>query len=1009
MRLIRFLSLCFFLFPVYLTGQTSSFFRYHFTDENGFLQNTSYNVGKNKLGYAWILSEYGLARLDGMHIKNYLNTTYFNSPNRKFSALLWDYQDELYACEDSANYNLFRLEIHPKKLSGTVNYFFNSIYHQVLFRSAIPAANQKTANNLLKDNNHFYYTRFHELYSFEADKINYLKEDQPLQHIPLASVSRIIPVEDHILILKENYTLCTIYKGIITEEKTDIAKATPFQEFVKSSLVLINNTGTFLLKDNSVYRLLMDNGRPVIELLIENLMIQDVSAIFWDEIQQTMLVSSSTDGLYVFKKQYFKSVISPLSHTYINNFYAQAELPDGSIFSANALVDTAGMISPQHKIKNIDRSALITDSKGNFFFSDNSALFKTDRAMTSVKKIIDLDGPVRSFIHQQDTIWLAGRKKIGYIWKDSFFEFHPGISPIGSDLPDITVLFKHKNQTWIGTENGLYILRQGKDQLQSVKELYNKRITYISACSDSSIFIGTKGHGSFISKRGRYKALPMDRNNALSTVNAAISDPNGFLWITTNRGLLKAGIAEIEKFADDKAETLYYYYYYKEEGFSTNEFNNAYTSPAIIKKNGLFSFSSLKGLVWFNPYDIKQGYFPAYVFIDELSFDDSIITSLSEIELPPSYTNFNVRVSVPYWGNRNNLELSYALSFAEKKWYPVDESGFIHFTKLPKGAYTLLIKARTGFGDKDVLINRVNFKVLPAWYETTWIRCVCVILLLCLVYGIFKIRLAAIEREKVRLDALVKEKTGELNSTIGKLSDTVSELTASQDELNKVVEQKEKLTSILAHDLRTPLKFMTMLSEYLNKNISSMPEEKINTLTAELMASSKGTFTFADELLTWLSLQKHNSKIVFYEENITKIIEDLCIYLSDIANAKNTRLIVHITDTVFAMTDERLLKVILRNLLDNAIKNTTDGQITISVIKTLKGLEIEIKDTGRGMTSEQLHEINQGNAYGFSFEIKEKLGFQIIKDFTYKLNGMIKVTSELGKGTVVTLLFPENS
>lgn len=1004
-RLIRTLSLCMLLFPFYLYGQSPSYSRFHFTDENGFLQNTSYRIGVNKLGYAWVLSEYGLARLDGTHIKNYLNTTYFNSPNRKFSSMLWDHNGNIYACEDTTKYNFFKLQIHPENIAGPAHSFFSSTFHQLLFLKDVPKSSRKAMQELLKSNNHFYFTPLHELYIFETEKVNYSDDNHAPKSISLSSPFQAIPAGDHIIIFRDDHAVYSLYKGELTEHKN--SNATQISELITGSIVVVNTSGTFILKNNQLHQLFISNGIPTLQLMIDNLNVQDVSDVFWEATMQTMVVSSSTDGVYVFKKQYFRSILSPLSHTYINNFYAQTELSDGSIFSANAVVDSKGTISPQNKIKDSDQSALLTDSNKNIYLSYNNGLFKTDETFQHLKKITDVDGPVRSLILHHDTIWFADHAKIGYIFNDLFFESYPGISAARSHLPDITTLFKDSYTTWIGTENGLYIMKGDQTEPESIAELRNKRVSYITTCSGNSIFIGTKGQGCFIYKNGTYTSMPMDKNNALSTVNAAIADQNGFLWITTNRGLLKASIKEIEKFAAGKAETVYYYYYYKEEGFATNEFNNANTSPVIIKRNGLFSFSSLKGLVWFNPSDIKPGYFPGHIFIDELTIDDSLVKPASEIELPSTYTNFNVKVSVPYWGNRNNLELSYALSDKELKWYPVDESGFIHFTKLPNGSYTLLIKARAGYGDQEVLITKLYFNVLPAWYETTIFRFALIVLFLLTVYWIFRLRLAGIERERLHLDGVVKEKTRELKKTIRKLSDTVAELTESQDELNKVVEQKEKLTSILAHDLRTPLKFMTMLSEYLNKNISSLPPEKMHALTAELMTSSKGTFTFADELLTWLSLQKQNFRVIFYEESIKRIIDEQCVYFSDIANAKNTQLIIQAKDEIFAMTDERLLKVILRNLLDNAIKNTTDGKIIINVAKTQTDeLEIEIKDSGKGMTTEQLREINTNNAYGFSFEIKEKLGFQIIKDFTYKLNGTIEVKSELGKGTTVFLRFP---
>lgn len=238
------------------------------------------------------------------------------------------------------------------------------------------------------------------------------------------------------------------------------------------------------------------------------------------------------------------------------------------------------------------------------------------------------------------------------------------------------------------------------------------------------------------------------------------------------------------------------------------------------------------------------------------------------------------------------------------------------------------------------------------------------------------------------------------------IEQTVDELTSAQDELNKTMEQKEKLTSILAHDLRTPLRFMSTISEYLHKNASVITLEELKELSSELSTSSKSTFAFADELLTWLSIQKNNYKTEYSKVDLLKLLHELHHFFADIARTKNTWIIVASHTPVEIETDERLLKIILRNIIDNAIKNTDDGRITLSLEKMQNGqVNIEVKDTGKGMTPEELRKLIEINTFGFAFEIKDKLGFQIVRDLANLIHCKIKLESEIEKGTAVTLQF----
>jgi two-component system sensor histidine kinase/response regulator len=233
------------------------------------------------------------------------------------------------------------------------------------------------------------------------------------------------------------------------------------------------------------------------------------------------------------------------------------------------------------------------------------------------------------------------------------------------------------------------------------------------------------------------------------------------------------------------------------------------------------------------------------------------------------------------------------------------------------------------------------------------------------------------------------------------------ELMKTQNELYKVIEQKEKLTSILAHDLRTPLRFMMSISAYLDKSIQALNLKALEKLSGELSTSARHTYAFADELLTWLSIQRQSFTVQYSEVDLHALLNELSEFFKDIAKTQQTELKMDLPVFVSVETDKRLLKIILRNILDNAIKNTNPGEVMISISKQQEEIiEICIRDTGNGMTKEQLDQLDINNSYGFAFEIKSKLGFQIIKDLSALLHIKLAIESEMGKGTMITLQVP---
>jgi serine phosphatase RsbU (regulator of sigma subunit) len=764
------------LTPFYCRAQEDRYFRYHYTDENGFLQNTAYQIIVNKERYAWILTEYGAARTDGTLVKNYLNTIDFKLPEERITNILWDYKGNIYGSNEHNKTRTFKFTVKPEELKSVDTAFFHSVHQQVFFiDSAKNDQQQKTLSSLLKNNQQFYYTPDQAFYFFKPNAVVYCDLFGKITEIPLKKNSYVFPVDDYLLIVNDRLHYEIINAGKITKAFSNGSLLSDTLFSGPSPRFFLNTSGSFFVKENNLYKLEVNSTSVTCKLLIKELNIPDISSVFVDHKEHIVFVSSSTDGLYAYRKQFFKTILSGLNQVYINNFYAHVELPDSSLFSANAWIDAKGLLTPQTCVRDIRWSGLITDAQDNIIFSDSTTLYKMT-ACGTIKKLTGVTEWVRSFAASGKRIWYASATEFGYVEHDSVVKLYERKN-VSKPLPAITSLLVSGEDVWVGTKKGLYIYKPNQKKIVSLNEVEGKYVSVLKICSDKSIFIGTKGQGAFLFYKGRSIALPLDKKNALATVNAVLVDTNRFLWISTNRGLLKASIKEMENYAGKRSSSVYYHYYYKEDGFATNEFNGGYFGCAIIKKNGFFSFASLKGLVWFDPYQIPAGNFAVQPRIEGLKVDHTpILQTSGRIKLPAGYNRFSVEVSVPFWGNNDNLDLSYHLSGGDSKWFPVDASGIIYFNKLQHGSYLLEVRARTGYGEEDFLKTQLNFEVCPAWYETIVFRLSMVFLILILLFFLFRWRIRAVRREKIKLDKLVKEKTLELNNTVEQLANQKKEI-----------------------------------------------------------------------------------------------------------------------------------------------------------------------------------------------------------------------------------------
>ncbi len=246
-----------------------------------------------------------------------------------------------------------------------------------------------------------------------------------------------------------------------------------------------------------------------------------------------------------------------------------------------------------------------------------------------------------------------------------------------------------------------------------------------------------------------------------------------------------------------------------------------------------------------------------------------------------------------------------------------------------------------------------------------------------------------------------------------KLSIRNAEIEAQKSRLEELNQQKNKLFSIVAHDLRGPLGILTSLLEmFQEKDITN---EELITYSNKVSNSLAGLNVMLDNLLNWAraGMEKGISARVS-DINICNLSKEVLSQLMPQVTNKNLH-VNFICERDFCInTDEALLTVVIRNLLSNAIKFSPENSwIDFSVKENPADslLEIEITDNGVGMTNEVLQNIlNEGSRIlstpGTKGETGTGLGILLSRDFTETLKGRLTAKSELGKGTTFTLSLP---
>ncbi|GAA3764122.1 tetratricopeptide repeat-containing sensor histidine kinase [Flavobacterium ginsengiterrae] len=230
------------------------------------------------------------------------------------------------------------------------------------------------------------------------------------------------------------------------------------------------------------------------------------------------------------------------------------------------------------------------------------------------------------------------------------------------------------------------------------------------------------------------------------------------------------------------------------------------------------------------------------------------------------------------------------------------------------------------------------------------------------------------------------------------------------DELNAT---KDQLFSIVSHDLRSSVNALKTSNSKLSATLETKNYDELNHLIVQNSGIANGAYSLLDNLLHWALLQ--TKQLYFHKESIHlySVIQQIEYNYKPLLLDKAITFENQVSKNIFLFVDLDSLKIVFRNLLDNAIKfSKENGEITFSANEIDADFcQVIIQDTGIGMSKntidELLHEGELLAKKGNSEIIGTGLGLQLCKQMIKKNSGTFEIESELNKGTKMILSFPK--
>lgn len=239
-------------------------------------------------------------------------------------------------------------------------------------------------------------------------------------------------------------------------------------------------------------------------------------------------------------------------------------------------------------------------------------------------------------------------------------------------------------------------------------------------------------------------------------------------------------------------------------------------------------------------------------------------------------------------------------------------------------------------------------------------------------------------------------------------------LVQSEESLKLLVQTKDKLFSIIAHDLRGPFQALFSVTSEMSRYIDEFDKDEIIEKANMIYNSSNRLLELIDNLLNWSRSQRGTITIEPIKHILFELVDQVIDVLSMQAKTKDIKLVNEIEHDLLVLADKDTISTVFRNLISNAIKFTySGGKVTISAFKQNNFVTVKVTDTGVGISQENLSKLfridENFTTKGTNKEGGTGLGLIVCNEFVEKNGGTISVESIEGQGTTFTFSLPSCS
>lgn len=914
-------------------------------------QNTITGINKDKFGYLWISSQFGLYSYDGHNLISYNTASTSKLKSNRFAGIFKiPNNNQLFTIDEFDNiYTLENRNIRSYLPEKKLNYLF---YKNTILLNKDPLS------------------KFHV---YKVDTLNDSESGKNPEVIFENSKIKITDIHRKVTVYSNNLELTMSYQS-------------------RFQLLSISEKSIIVQLDQKIYNINLTNLKIIFQIYLEKSFLYDLLTAYYDEQYNIIYCGTYNNGLIQFSPNAtssFTSSQNPEEFTYTYS-YAYDSISN-SIFSVSAF----GVFQWNYNNPNLPPKVIQKGKwSGSFckILKNRELIFcLNDKIMgysIQNKKIsfqVNFNSDVNDVFELNNNIYFISANRM-YLIKNK------KVIPVKA-LETSYYIFKVKmigKYVYLATSNGIIVLN---DQLQEIQIILKNKTVRDFQFFKQNLIAATYGSGVYIVKNNKEYAVPFDQKKWMLAAISLRTDNLKRFWVICNKGIFIVPQKSIEALTFD----------------STNyqTLTNISQLPCFELNGGLYPenwqviqnqivLPSDHGLIQIQQIANWNKKSSLNISIDKILENDKVKLPIkNKITLTAEHTSLEIVIGTQYYNSITPLPIFYKLKNIDENWQRLPPNRIIKFSRIPPGNYTLFILNNNH--EQKILEITVN----QIWYKSIWTVIGSIILISFLIAFALLQRNKKTKIENQKLDILVSQKTHELQFAI-------AELTKAQSILKDEYNFKNRLYAVLMHDIKSPLMFLSQ-SSFLVYNQHKETQNELTNIIRIAANTSKELHDFISDFLNWLGTQFIDYKLEFSNANIKNIITDLVEFYQPIAQSKN--LIIkteQVSEDIEIITNITVLQTILRNFIDNAIKYTKEGEIKIATSEEPDHVKIKISDSGNGLPPEIVELIENWETQKLSESLvghstTHKMGIKITLEFIRLIEGTIEYSQGIPSGSNIEI------